>query len=46
MDNIPDAGRVAPQKYLINCDLFSSLGESQVQFHRNSKKVTRSVKGG
>lgn len=37
-----------PQKDLINCELFSSLGESRVQFpsDSNSKKVTRSVKGG
>ena len=38
MDNIPDAGRVAPQKYLINCELFSSLGESQVQFPSEFQK--------
>lgn len=35
-----------PQKDLINCELFSSLGESRVQFPSDSKKVTRSVKGG
>ena len=37
-----------PQKDLINCELFSSLGmeSHRFNFHRNSKKVTRSVRGG
>ena len=44
----PDAGRVAPQKDLINCELVSSLGmeSHRFNFHRNSKKVTRSARWG
>ena len=37
-----------PQKDLINCELVSSLGmeSHRFNFHRNSKKVTRSFRGG
>ena len=36
-----------PEKDLINCELVSSLGmeSHRFNFHRNSKKKTRSVKG-